>query len=91
VLDEAVTDEASVDEYEDGVAVEFLDFRLGDEAMEAHLAGIGGGFAVILFTIIIIFFFAAATAEAAAGPRDLVSVRRRPGSAGREFLCRRTW
>src|SRR4051812_32906767 len=40
VLDEAVADEASIDEGVDGVAVELLDLRLGDEAVEAEMARI---------------------------------------------------
>src|SRR5690348_11007860 len=48
VLHQAVADEASVDEDEDGVAVEFLDFGLGDEAVHAKFAErqVGGGFGV---------------------------------------------
>ena len=43
VEDELVADEALVDEDVDGVAIEFLQLGLGDEAGEAEVAGIGWG------------------------------------------------
>src|SRR5713101_6366929 len=44
VLNEAVTNQASVDENVDRVAVEFLNLGLRNEAMNAELTGIFGGF-----------------------------------------------
>jgi hypothetical protein len=43
VQDEAVADEALVDEDVDGVAIELLQFGLGDEAAHAQRSGIGRG------------------------------------------------
>jgi hypothetical protein len=42
VNDEAVADEALVDEDVDGIAVEFLESGAGDEARDAEEAGVGG-------------------------------------------------
>src|SRR5580693_1009913 len=53
VLDEAVANEAAVDEDENRIAIQLLDFGLRDEAVKAHLAGIGWGGIFVL-----IFFFA---------------------------------
>ena len=49
VEDELVADEALVDEDVDGVAIEFLQLGLGDEAGEAEIAGIGWG--VVVFAL----------------------------------------
>src|SRR5271155_3786239 len=51
VLHEAVANQAAVDEDEDRVAVQLLDFGFRDEAVEAHLAGVGwaGRIAVLIF------------------------------------------
>ena len=43
VEDQLVTDEALIDEDVDGVAIEFLQLGLGDEAGEAEVAGVGWG------------------------------------------------
>ena len=42
VEDELVADEALIDKDVDGVAIEFLQLRLGDEAGDAEVAGVGG-------------------------------------------------
>src|SRR5580700_510514 len=55
VLDEAVADQAAVNEDVDRIAIQLLDFGFGDETVEAHLAGIGGG----CIFVVIFFFFAA--------------------------------
>src|SRR5580693_5590368 len=51
VLDEAVANEAAVDEDENRIAIQLLDFGLRDEAVKAHLAGIGwaGRVAILVF------------------------------------------
>ena len=41
VLDQAVANQAAVDEDENRIAIQLLDLGLRDEAVEAHLAGIG--------------------------------------------------
>ena len=51
MLDEAVADEASIHEDVDGVAVEFLDLRLGDEAMNTQFAAGGWVGYVLTFRI----------------------------------------
>ena len=43
VEDQLVADEALIDEDVDGVAIELLQLRLGDEAGEAEVAGVGWG------------------------------------------------
>src|SRR5437870_4984431 len=49
VLNEAVTDQAAVDEDVDRVAVEFLNLGLRDEAVYAQFAGISGTFRFVFF------------------------------------------
>ena len=44
MLDEAIADQASVDEDVDRVAIQFLDFGLGDEAVDAEFAERWSGF-----------------------------------------------
>ena len=45
--DEAVADEAMVDEDVDGVAVELLELGFGDEAGDAEVAGVGRGVVLV--------------------------------------------
>src|SRR4029077_20020696 len=49
VLDQAVADETSVDENVDGVAIEFLDFGLGDEAVNRESPERRGDFFLAVF------------------------------------------
>src|SRR5580700_4222451 len=53
VLDEAVANQAAVDEDEDRIAIQLLDFGLRDEAVEAHFAGFrrAGRIAVLIFLL----------------------------------------
>src|SRR5580693_7215548 len=53
VLDEAVANQAAVDEDENRIAIQLLDFGFRDEAVETHLAGLGwaGRIAVLIFLL----------------------------------------
>ena len=53
VLDEAVANQPAVDEDENRIAIQLLDFGLRNEAVKAHLAGICGSGGITFFVFVL--------------------------------------